>query len=197
MGWCRIGAHATHIHAAYGEASLTHPSFPPIFPVCATPPFPKVHTFHCSYVSPDRILDLTTRAQLKRHRVVSVALAWEYTIVLTAEGVVFSWLSSTTRINRTHHTNRPTMDCLGHGDSLRAERGVLSTPRPIKALDGQRICAIYAGEVCSYAIGWTEAQQWACWSWGYNDGFLRVLGDDSSRCSHARLPQRVVGIGGT
>ena len=77
---------------------------------------------------------------LDSHHVVSVALGRDHILVLTANGAVFSWLSMA-QIDRQGRA----MDHLGHGDTLNKARKHLLTPRPIKALAGQRISQIFAG----------------------------------------------------
>ena len=130
---------------------------------------------------------------LDGHRVVSVNIS-TIILALTDDGTVFSWASSA-----------PCSYPLGHGDGPDTPDELLCTPRPLKALLGQRICSISDSAVAGWAnTAATSAtdgevavascsQPWACWNWGK---FLNRerLGHGSHHVD-TNLPQRVMAIG--
>ena len=114
----------------------------------------------------EQILNTPTRLErtsLDGHRVVFVAITISYCLVLTADGVVFSFSRS-------------------HPPESLANDPAYRTPRIATALTGQRICAIAVDSCFGDALvaGWTENAvdrpdpggqaarakrlQWACWS---------------------------------
>ena len=135
---------------------------------------------------------------LDGHRVVSVDVS-TIILALTDDGTVFSWACSA-----------PCSDPLGHGDGPDTSDELLCTPRPLKALLGQRICSISDSAVAGWAnTAATSAtdgevaaasclQPWACWTWGKipNEvhGYRERLGHGSDRVD-TNLPQRVMAIG--
>ena len=142
---------------------------------------------------------------LDSHRVVSVALGCDHILVLTANGAVFSWLNMA-QIDRQGRA----MDHLGHGDTLNKARKHLLTPRPIKALAGQRISQIFAGRYHSIVAGFTSGAgnapatsgqvtnaQRAYWSWGSPSARHLILGREENRHPDKSVPHRVMGIGAT
>ena len=142
---------------------------------------------------------------LDSHRVVSVALGDKHILVLTANGAVFSWLDMF-QIDRQGRA----MDSLGHGDTPNKARKHLLTPRPIKALAGQRISQIFAGRYHSIVAGFTSGAgnapatsgqvtnaQRAYWSWGSPGASPLILGRDENRHPDKSVPHRVMGIGAT
>ena len=167
--------------ARYSACIDAGESHAPILPICHTPIFPMCHapippplmsailpaddTYLRSYTCRSSAAPLLSKGMstpipgLAKIRVQSISAVWNYTMVLSASGTVYSWGCGE-------------YGQLGHGD-----KEDLTQPKQIAALSN--VCAVATAENHTFAI----TSDGTLWSWGFNSGWglLGLLGHGERR----------------